>query len=83
MPSLLNTLLILQESQRKPIHELHKVEDIQYTDTLHSYSNLRFAPSKWDWRDEGAVSPVKNQGTLADSEAIVAAGKYLFLFNRA
>lgn len=53
-------------------------------DEFERSGRLKYAPDSWDWRTEGAIGPVKNQGSLGDSQAIVAAGKvknrYFFVY---
>jgi hypothetical protein len=39
------------------------------------------APASWDWREKGAITPVKNQGQLGDVQSIVTEGnEYKVIF---
>ena len=43
---------------------------------LRSQGNLAELPARWDWRDEGMVSPVKDQGDCYSSYAFAALGNF-------
>jgi C1A family cysteine protease len=43
---------------------------------INSHKSINL-PDSLDWRTKGVISPVRNQGALGQTEAIVAVGKYL------
>lgn len=52
---------------------LHDSKILEREENNKVNGKLKFAPASWDWRQQGAVTPVQNQGMLGDAQAIVAA----------
>ena len=65
-----------ETGQRSFLHDVSS-KILQPENNNEVNGKLKFAPASWDWRQQGAVTPVQNQGMLGDAQAIVAAGELL------
>ena len=60
-------------------------QQVIMTKPIPDFDTLRYhpatnAPDSWDWRKEGVVTPVKNQGQLGDALSFAATGNKFICF---
>ena len=68
------TIVLYQEIQTGPLIQLTRTNARR-----RPLNSLQFTPSAWDWRQQGAISAVHNQGKISDSISIVAEGSFFFI----